>query len=98
MRAFGGCWAFLFASSQRLSQIFQIGDSGIHARHIFINKRPRLDFSRRLVGDELLAERWQLFQKFAASPEESHVRRKNLIAGTYQVIAVESLNIHDRVR
>ena len=86
-----------FASYQSLSQILQIGHSGIHPRHIFINKCPSFDFSGRLVGNKVLAESWQLLKKFAAPPEKSHVRSKNLIPGTYQVITIESLHINYRV-
>src|SRR5260370_11513458 len=96
--ALGGCLTVSLASSQSLSQILQIGDGGIHARYIFVNKCSSLYFSGGLIGNEVLAESGQLLKKFAAPPEESHLRRKNLITGTDQVITIESLNIHDRVR
>src|SRR5258708_7320968 len=54
--ALGGCLTVSLASSQSLSQILQIGDGGIHARYIFVNKCFSLDFSGGLVGNEVLAE------------------------------------------
>src|SRR6266478_5479948 len=86
------------SNCQSLSQILQIGDGGIYARYIFVNKRARFDFSRRLVRNEVLVESWQLLKKFAAPPEKSHVRRKDLITRTYQIITIESLYIDCRVR
>src|SRR5216683_1472078 len=96
--ALGGCLTVSLASSQSLSQILQVGDGGIHARYIFVNKCSCFDFSGRLVGNEVLAESGQLLKKFSAPPQESHVRRKNLITGTDQVITIESLYVHYRVR
>src|SRR5712664_1943980 len=77
--ALGGCLTVSLSSYQTLSQILQIGDGGIHARYIFVNKCSNLDFSGGLVGNEVLAESGQLLKKFSAPPQESHVRRKNLI-------------------
>src|SRR5580698_9646925 len=82
------------ASSQR----FQVAHCGIHPGYIFINKGASFNFSGRLVGDEILAEGWQLFEKLAAPPKKSHVWGEDFVTRTYQVIAIEGLHVNQSVR
>ena len=83
---------------QASAQRFQVSYGSIHPGHIFVNKGACLDFAGGFVRNEILTEGRELFKKFAASPEKTHVGTKDLVARANQVIAVEGLHIDQPMR
>jgi hypothetical protein len=92
-----GLDAFMLRN-EAVAEGFEIGDSGCHTGNILDDEGAGLDFEGRGVADEVLAEGGERVEKFEASPEETHVRREDLVTGADQVVAAEGLHIDEGVR
>src|ERR1051326_884652 len=82
----------------RMSEFFQVPHCRIHPGDVLVNVGSNLEFGRRCVRHKIFTERRQRVQRFTAAPKKSHMRRKNLVAGADQEIALESLNINRAMR
>ena len=69
-----------------------------HPRDVLVDEGPGLDLVGRLVGNEILAKRRQPLQGLVLAPQEAHVRRKILVAGADQIVAVPFLHVDQAVR
>src|SRR3984885_4450305 len=85
-------------AGERTAYLTQIVDGRIHSRDILINKSSGLDFRRRLIRNEILAEWRQSVQRLVPSPEKSHMRREDLVARADQIVAIERLHVDRPMR
>src|ERR1700735_2409853 len=59
---------------ERGTECFQVSYRRVHTGYILIDEGTGFNFPRRLVGNEILAEGREIFQKLATTPEKTHVR------------------------
>src|SRR5215470_556202 len=75
----------------------QVFDRGIHSRDVFVHKCSHFNLRGRCVGNEILPKSRERIKRVSSAPEESHVRRENLIPGADKVIALPLLHVDGSV-